>query len=153
MTDLVVRRLLIDLKAEFPRRWVGGDAFLSALFNALSMSFPVGERFFIDAVREGLKALPEAEQLGELGFDVAYGGNFYAIVEPQRNFRDMADFTAGELVANLKSAFADSAGTTVRMVATAAPAAIARATGSLTAPWPSKASHDTPSISRLASLA
>lgn len=29
---------------------------------------------------------------------MAYGGNFYAIVEPQKNFRDMADFTAGELV-------------------------------------------------------
>ena len=23
--------------------------------------------------------------------DVAYGGNFYAIVQPQKNFRDMAD--------------------------------------------------------------
>jgi len=33
-----------------------------------------------------------------------------------------------------------------------APAAIARATGSLTAPWPRIASHGTPSISRLASL-
>ncbi len=30
--------------------------------------------------------------------DVAYGGNFYAIVEPQTVFRDMADFTAGELI-------------------------------------------------------
>jgi uncharacterized protein len=62
MTDLVVRRLLIDLKAEFPRRWVGGDAFRSAFLNALSMSFPVGEQFFIDSVREGLQHLPEAER-------------------------------------------------------------------------------------------
>ncbi len=45
---------------------------------------------------EGLTA--EVEGLGEIVVDVAYGGNFYAIVEPQRNFRDMADFTAGELV-------------------------------------------------------
>jgi 4-hydroxyproline epimerase len=29
--------------------------------------------------------------------DVAYGGNFYAIVESQPNFRDMADFTAADL--------------------------------------------------------
>ncbi|TDH34999.1 4-hydroxyproline epimerase [Pseudohoeflea suaedae] len=36
--------------------------------------------------------------LGEVKVDVAYGGNFYAIVEPQANFRDMADFTAGDLV-------------------------------------------------------
>jgi 4-hydroxyproline epimerase len=46
---------------------------------------------------EGLTA--EVEGLGEIVVDVAYGGNFYAIVEPQRNFRDMADFTAGQLVA------------------------------------------------------
>ena len=45
---------------------------------------------------EGLTA--DVEGLGEIVVDVAYGGNFYAIVEPQKNFRDMADFTAGELV-------------------------------------------------------
>lgn len=41
----------------------------------------------------------DVEGLGEIVVDVAYGGNFYAIVEPQKNFRDMADFTAGELIA------------------------------------------------------
>ena len=45
---------------------------------------------------EGLTA--EVEGLGEVVVDVAYGGNFYAIVEPQTCFRDMADHTAGELV-------------------------------------------------------
>ena len=45
---------------------------------------------------EGLTA--EVEGLGEVVVDVAYGGNFYAIVEPQKAFRDMADHTAGELV-------------------------------------------------------
>ncbi len=45
---------------------------------------------------EGLTA--EVEGLGEIVVDVAYGGNFYAIVEPQKNFRDMADFSAGELI-------------------------------------------------------
>ena len=34
MTDLVVRRLLIDLSQPFDRRWNGGDAFRSAFFNA-----------------------------------------------------------------------------------------------------------------------
>ena len=62
MTDLVVRRLLIDLKSPIPARWNGGDAFRSAFFNALSMSFPAGEQFFIDSVREGLKALPTERQ-------------------------------------------------------------------------------------------
>ena len=62
MTELVVRRLLIDLETPLPRHWCGGDPFRTALFNALSMSFPVGEQFFIDAVRDGLKLLPEEQQ-------------------------------------------------------------------------------------------
>jgi predicted metal-dependent hydrolase len=62
MTDLAVRRLLIELDTPFPGRWNGGDAFRSAFFNALSMSFPVGEQYFIDSVRNGLAALPEAER-------------------------------------------------------------------------------------------
>jgi 4-hydroxyproline epimerase len=45
---------------------------------------------------EGLTA--EVEGLGEVVVDVAYGGNFYAIVDPQDCFRDIADYTAGELV-------------------------------------------------------
>ena len=62
MTDLVVRRLLIDLDKPFPARWNGGDAFRSAFFSALSMSFPVGEQYFMDSVRSGLKTLPEPER-------------------------------------------------------------------------------------------
>jgi predicted metal-dependent hydrolase len=62
MTDLTVRKLLIDLTTPFEPRWNGGDAFRSAFFNALSMSFPVGEQYFIDSVRAGLKALPETER-------------------------------------------------------------------------------------------
>jgi uncharacterized protein len=58
MTELVVRRLLIDLKTPLPRRWNGGDAFRTALFDALSMSFPAGEQFFIDAMKRGQAALP-----------------------------------------------------------------------------------------------
>jgi 4-hydroxyproline epimerase len=44
----------------------------------------------------GLQA--ECPGIGTLKVDVAYGGNFYAIVEPQAGYRDMADFTAGQLV-------------------------------------------------------
>jgi predicted metal-dependent hydrolase len=62
MTELVVRRLLIDLAPPLPRHWCAGDAFSTAFFNALSMSFPVGEQFFIDSVRNGLKTLPKDQQ-------------------------------------------------------------------------------------------
>ena len=46
---------------------------------------------------EGLTV--ECPQLGEISVDVAYGGNFYAIVEPQKTYRDMADHSAGDLLA------------------------------------------------------
>ena len=36
-------------------------------------------------------------ELGTLFVDVAYGGNFYAIVERQENFRDMADLSPGDI--------------------------------------------------------
>src|SRR5882672_6635367 len=61
MSTAIVRRLLIDLDTPPPRRWCGGDAFRTAWFNALSMSFPFGEQFFIDSVRAGMESLP-AEQ-------------------------------------------------------------------------------------------
>jgi len=44
----------------------------------------------------GLSA--ECPGLGEVTVDVAYGGNFYAIVEPQPCFGDMADHRAVDLV-------------------------------------------------------
>jgi uncharacterized protein len=34
-----------------PRFWLGGDPIATAFFNALSASFPQGERFFMDSVR------------------------------------------------------------------------------------------------------
>ena len=46
---------------------------------------------------EGLTA--DVPGLGEIVVDVAYGGNFYAIVEPQENYADMADYSAGQLIA------------------------------------------------------
>ena len=62
MNPLIVRQLLIDLDTPFALRWNGGDAFASAFMNALSLSFPAGEQFFLDSVREGLKQLPADQQ-------------------------------------------------------------------------------------------
>ena len=35
--------------------------------------------------------------MGNIVFDVAYGGNFYVIIEPQENYRDLADISAFEI--------------------------------------------------------
>jgi len=37
-------------------------------------------------------------ELGGLQFDVAYGGNYYAIVDPQKNFSGIQDYHAGDLI-------------------------------------------------------
>jgi 4-hydroxyproline epimerase len=37
--------------------------------------------------------------LGELVFDVAYGGNFYAIVDTQKHFEGLEHYTADQLIA------------------------------------------------------
>lgn len=63
ISDLTVRRLLIDLKRPIARHWFGNDAFRTALFNALSMGFPPGEQMFIDSVRTSLNALPHDRQI------------------------------------------------------------------------------------------
>ena len=44
----------------------------------------------------GLKVMHSV--LGELTFDVAYGGNFYAIVDPQSAFKGVECYTASELI-------------------------------------------------------
>ena len=46
---------------------------------------------------EGLTV--ECPDLGMLTFDIAYGGNFYAIVDPQDNFSGLEHYTASQLIA------------------------------------------------------
>lgn len=60
--SLVVRRLMVDLKTPMARHWCGGDAFKTAFFDALSMSFPSGEQFFIDSIRRGMDKLSPTER-------------------------------------------------------------------------------------------
>lgn len=40
----------------------------------------------------------ECPDLGVLTFDVAYGGNFYAIIDPQTNFPGLENYTASQLI-------------------------------------------------------
>ncbi|MES2024782.1 MAG: metal-dependent hydrolase [Pseudomonadota bacterium] len=64
--NFLIRKLDIDLTAGFPRHWHNDDAFKSMYYNALSMSFPVGEQFFIDSVRTGLELLPDTPEHASL---------------------------------------------------------------------------------------
>jgi len=40
----------------------------------------------------------ECPDFGQITVDIAYGGNYYAIVEPQANYRDMAELSAGDIL-------------------------------------------------------
>lgn len=40
------------LDGDIPRHWFGGDAFKTRFFDAMSMLFPEGEKFFIQCVRD-----------------------------------------------------------------------------------------------------
>jgi len=63
MSALTIRRLLVDLDTPMPRHWAG-DAFSTAFFNALSMSFPAGEQLFIDSIRKGMAHLSPEQRAG-----------------------------------------------------------------------------------------
>ena len=47
-----VVRSNLDFKLDqIPRFWFNGDPFKTRMFDALSLTFPVGERYFIQSVR------------------------------------------------------------------------------------------------------
>jgi len=45
---------------------------------------------------EGIEV--ECPELGRLSLDIAYGGNFYAIIEPQANYRGLEALTPGDIL-------------------------------------------------------
>lgn len=49
--DVLPRDIRFDLEAARKGHWLGGDPVGTAVFNALSLTFPEGERMFMDAVR------------------------------------------------------------------------------------------------------
>lgn len=65
-SPLPIRKLEVHLQQGFGRHWHGGDAFRTQFFNALSMSFPVGEQFFIDSVRQAAPLLPAGDAHADL---------------------------------------------------------------------------------------
>ena len=54
--------------------------------------------FNVPAFLEATDIVIEVPGLGELTVDVAYGGNYYAIVEPQKNYAGLESLSAGEIL-------------------------------------------------------
>ncbi|MBO9706618.1 MAG: metal-dependent hydrolase [Caulobacter sp.] len=60
--DIQPRDMSFGRDAPGDRWWLGGDPVATAFYNALSATFPLGERFFMDAVRRYRSAAPKALQ-------------------------------------------------------------------------------------------
>lgn len=56
-----VRQLNIDLSTGFPRHWLGNDPFRTQVLNAMSLSFPLGEQYFIDSLRASLPLIKDPD--------------------------------------------------------------------------------------------
>ena len=57
--DFVARNRSFELGESLARDWHGGRAFHTAFFNALSFSFPSGEKFFVDSVKHFLPRIDD----------------------------------------------------------------------------------------------
>ncbi len=60
------RRKSFDMEAALATDWHGGNAFRTAWFNAMSMLFPLGEKFFIDSVRHFAGDIDDPQLLAEI---------------------------------------------------------------------------------------
>ncbi len=60
------RRPSFDINQSLAHDWHGGSAFRTAWFNALSMLFPLGEKFFIDSVRAFTDQIEDPRLLDEI---------------------------------------------------------------------------------------
>lgn len=59
--DIPVRHMGFVFPSDLPRHWSGDDPFQTHLLNALSLTFPLGEKMFVDSVRAFADRITDAE--------------------------------------------------------------------------------------------
>jgi predicted metal-dependent hydrolase len=62
-SPIPIRRPALDLSEAIPRHWLGGNAFASHFFDALSSTFPDGEAFFVRSVQHYRASIDDPELL------------------------------------------------------------------------------------------
>ena len=86
--DIVPReQLSFGFDQDIPKYWFGGDPFKTRLFDAMSLIFPPGERFFMTCVRDFRDQITDFSiEEDFLRFDArALGlGNFMGGLDPSR---------------------------------------------------------------------
>lgn len=64
--EFAARRQSFDLDGPLASDWHGGSAYRTAWFNAMSLLFPLGEKFFIDSVCHYQDEIRDPRLLGEI---------------------------------------------------------------------------------------
>ena len=81
------------LNGDIPRWWFGGDAFKTRFFDAMSLLFPEGEKFFIQCVRDYRDRITDPKLLAEVK-DFTYQEGQHGMVHTAYNSRIAAQGVA-----------------------------------------------------------
>ena len=81
------------LDGDIPRWWFGGDAFKTRFFDAMSLLFPEGEKFFIQCVRDYRDRITDPKLLAEVK-DFTYQEGQHGMVHTAYNSRIAAQGVA-----------------------------------------------------------
>lgn len=84
-----------DLDGDIPRHWFGGDPFKTRLFDAMSLLFPEGEKYFIECVRDYRERTTDPELLAQIK-DFTYQEAQHGMVHTAYNNRIDAQGVAVE---------------------------------------------------------
>lgn len=76
----------LGLDGDIPRYWLGGDAFKTRFFDAMSILFPEGEKFFIACVRDYRDQIQDPELRAQVK-DFMYQEGQHGMVHTQFNDR------------------------------------------------------------------
>ncbi len=76
----------LDLGGDIPKYWLGGDAFKTRFFDAMSILFPEGEKFFISCVRDYRDQITDPELAAQVK-DFIYQEGQHGMVHTQFNDR------------------------------------------------------------------
>jgi len=88
--DLQARPLPVAIPDPLPRYWHSDDAVRTHFFNALSVLFPLGERYFIDSVRQVRDRVEDGKLRRELAsFIRQEGGHSCVHEEYNQRLRDL----------------------------------------------------------------
>lgn len=62
MSELIPRKFHFDLSKERSLTWISNEPFLSAMFIALSMYLPIGEKYIMSSLAGSMKLLPDNKE-------------------------------------------------------------------------------------------